>query len=227
MRPVDKGKSPSVYSHYREAASDLVTRLGDYCSYCERQIETHLAVEHVQPKSHHDKLRNEWSNLLLGCVNCNSIKGNEDVALDDYFWPDRDNTLRALQYLEGGVVEPRAGLAPEDHVRAKNTITLTGLDKDPGNSGREPTDSDRRWSRRRENWQLATMLRQKLADEDTDTVRELIVWNVTARGMFSIWWTVFDGDLDMRRRLREAIVGTDAGSFSANENLVQRKGGQL
>ena len=51
MRPVDKGTAPTVYTKYQDAGPDLQSRLGDYCSYCERQIETHLAVEHIQPKS--------------------------------------------------------------------------------------------------------------------------------------------------------------------------------
>ena len=42
MRPVDKGAAPAVYTHYKNARVDLIGRLGDYCSYCERQIETHL-----------------------------------------------------------------------------------------------------------------------------------------------------------------------------------------
>lgn len=227
MRPIDKGKSAHSYSDYREAASDLLSRLGRYCCYCERQIETHLAVEHIQPKEHHPTLRNEWSNLLLACVNCNSIKGKEDVILDDHFWPDRDNTLRALRYVDGGIVEPHADLEPEDHVRAKNTIALTGFDRVPGNPGREPTASDWRWDRRRVCWQIAKRDLRRLATEDTIAVRELIVENATARGMFSIWWTVFDGDVDMRRRLREAFVGTDAGSFDVHENPVQRTGGRI
>src|SRR5260221_6501574 len=75
MRPVDKGAAPALYENYQEAGPDLQVRLGDFCSYCERQIETHLAVEHVQPKSHVPALATVWSNFLLGCVHCNSSKG--------------------------------------------------------------------------------------------------------------------------------------------------------
>ena len=75
MRPVDKGPAPKVYTRYQDASTDLKGRLGDYCSYCERHIETHLAVEHVQAKVQRASLRNSWANLLLGCVHCNSSKG--------------------------------------------------------------------------------------------------------------------------------------------------------
>ena len=58
-------------------------------------------------------------------------------------------------------------------------------------------------------------------------MREQIVETAIAHGMFCIWWTVFDGDVDMRRRLREAFTGTHAASFDVNENPVPRVGGQL
>ena len=227
MRPVDKGVAPARYVRYQDANSDLRDRIGDYCSYCERQIETHLAVEHVQPKVRRATLRNSWSNFLLGCVNCNSSKGKKRVALRDYFWPDRDNTLRALEYVDGGLVRPHADLIAHDQIRARDTLALTGLDKFPGNVGREPTASDRRWLRRNQTWQLAKRDRSRLAAQDTAVVRELIVENAIARGMFSIWWTVFNGDLDMRRRLREAFAGTHEASFDIDGNLVPRIGGQL
>lgn len=227
MRPVDKGATPAVYARYQDAIYDLIDRLGDHCSYCERQIETHLAVEHVQPQASHPTLRNSWSNFLLSCVHCNSSKGEQDVALRDYFWPDRDNTLRAFEYVNGGLVRPHANLVAVDQTKARGTIALTGLDKYPGNQGREPTSSDRRWLRRHQAWQLAEMDRTRLTTEDTTAMREKIVVNATSRGMFSIWWTVFAGDVDMRRRLREAFTGTHGASFDANENPVPRVGGQL
>ena len=227
MRPVDKGAAPAALAQYQDAARDLRERLGDYCSYCERLIETNLAVEHVQPKERRPDLRNSWSNFLLSCVNCNSNKGQKCVVLRDYFWPHQDNTLRAFEYIEAGLVQPHSDLGDRDQVRARDTLALTGLDKFPGNPGREPTPSDRRWSRRREIWQLANELRNDLTNQDTDFSRQLVVKNATARGMFSIWWTVFVGDVDMRRRLREAFVGTHGGSFDVSENPVPRDGGQL
>ena len=227
MRPVDKGPAPAVYVCYQDAGVDLRNRLGDYCSYCERQLETHLAVEHIQPRASNPGLQHSWANFLLSCVHCNSSKGNTPVALLDYFWPHRDNTLRALEYVKGGLVRPHADLTAVDHVRARDTIALTGLDKFPGNSGRKPTDSDRRWRRRRETWQLAEKKRDRLAIQDTAVVRELIVEIAKERGMFSIWWAVFAADIDMRRRLRMAFIGTHGASFDINENPVPRAGGQL
>lgn len=227
MRPVDKGAAPALYAKYQDAGPDLLARLGDYCSYCERQVETHLAVEHVQPKVRRKSLENVWSNFLLGCIHCNSSKGKKRIAINGFFWPDRDNTLRAIEYVSGGVVQPKSTLNATERARAQETIALTGLDKYPGNPGREPTASDRRWLRRHEIWQMAHKDRGLLVANDTIAVRELIVENALGRGMFSIWWTVFAGDIDMRRRLRAAFLGTHGASFDMNENAVPRVGGLL
>lgn len=227
MRPVDKGAAPAVYSRYQDAGPDLQACLGDYCSYCERQIETNLAVEHVQPKSRVPTLRTNWANFLLGCVNCNSSKGDAPVNLADYFWPDIDNTLRAFQYVRGGIIQPDPALGPDLAAKAWATIGLIGLDRDPGNPGKVPSSPDKRWLRRQQAWQEAERCRDKLAACDTVEVRELIVNVAAGRGEFSIWWTVFAHDVDIRKRLREAFVGTHGGSFDMHEHLLPRAGGQV
>lgn len=227
MRPVEKGIAPSAYARYQDAGPDLRNCLGNYCSYCERQIETHLAVDHIQPKSHLPALATDWQNFLLSCVNCNSCKGDTRVNLVDYFWPDSDNTLRAFQYIRGGVIQPSPELDPVLSAKARDTISLTGLDRYPSNPGREPTIADQRWLRRQEAWEIAERSLTILAQQDTALIRELIVNVATGRGEFSIWWTVFSGDVDMRRRLRDAFIGTHSASFDANENSVPRNGGQL
>ena len=227
MRPVDRGAAPATYTRYEEAGPDLLRRLGDYCSYCERQIETNLAVEHIQPKSVVPSLITEWTNLLLACVNCNSTKGRQPIVLGDYFWPDVDNTLRAFEYRRGGRIVPRADLSPSLTAKALATLRLTGLDRDPGNPRRQPSPRDWRWHRRREAWKLAKESRSRLARQDTPDMREQIVATATGRGMFCIWWSAFEGKVDMRRRLREAFAGTHAASFDGDEKPVLRVGGQL
>jgi len=227
MRPVDRGEAPQVFTSYRDAYPFLVQRMGDYCSYCERQIETHLAVEHVQPKDPVPALRNEWSNFLLGCVNCNSSKGATPVALIDYLWPDSENTMAAFSYSEGGLVNHHDGIAPPLKAKAQATITLVGLDRYPGNPGREPSPADARWQRRLEAWQLAEWCRKQVAENDTEQVRSLVIEVAKGRGMYSIFWTVFHGDADLRKRLREAFSGTSHACFDANEEPLPRAGGQI
>src|SRR5262249_49219146 len=59
---------------YTNARRDLVTGLGQYCSYCEMPIATSLAVEHMLPKSQFPLLSLQWTNFLLACAMCNSFK---------------------------------------------------------------------------------------------------------------------------------------------------------
>ena len=229
MRPVNKGQAPCSYSEYRDAYQDLVDRIGDYCSYCERQIETHLAVEHIQPKSRDPQLRNEWSNFLLACVNCNSCKGNTDVDLTEFFWPDSDNTLLAFDYLEDGRLSQHPSLASGDRAIAQATIELFGLDREPGHidPSKRPTSSDIHWRRRQEAWQLAQKELNRLRNQDTENIRELIVKVATGRGLFSIWMKVFEDDSDMRNRLIRGFKGTAEDCFNSNGNAVPRPGGQI
>ena len=228
MRPVDRGAPPAEeYSTYRNAAPELEARLGRYCSYCERQIETHMAVEHIQPKSRVRTLARAWSNFLLACVNCNSCKGSTAIMLNDFFWPDVDNTLRAFCYLPGGVVTPNPALDKSLKAKAVASLALTGLDRYPCGPGPAPCRSDKRWVKRRETWQKARYALYRLQSNDSIVLREQIVDTAEATGLFSIWWSVFDGDGDMRRRLRDAFPGTHRASFDADENLVPRAGGQL
>jgi len=227
MRPVDKGVAPvATYANYAEALPDLEQRLGRYCSYCERYLATNLAVEHVQAKSLVPTLTLTWSNFLLSCVNCNSCKGNTPVAVDGYFWPDSDNTLRAFEYSSGGVVAPHSSLEPPLREKARASAVLVGLDRVPG-AAIPPTQSDLRWLKRFETWRKASDALRRLTQNDTVELREQIVDTALATGLFSIWWTVFAVDGNMRLRFREAFVGTCSNSFDANESLQARPGGQL
>ena len=138
MRPVDKGAvplddegNPKQFSKYKNARSDLITRLGGYCSYCEMKLDASLAVEHVQPKKHHEHLALSWSNFLLGCTNCNSTKGDKDPELSSLLWPDSDNTFMAFQYSEDGVVRVNPALSGDRARKATAMIKLVGLDKTP------------------------------------------------------------------------------------------------
>lgn len=229
MRPIEKGASPREYRRYQDAQPDLVERIGDYCSYCERQIETNLAVEHIQPKSINPHLRDIWDNFLLGCTNCNSCKGSKRVNIHSYIWPDTDNSFLAFDYTDNGRVAIKVGLSPENTLRAKRTIILVGLDKEPGHPNRRkrPTRQDQRWLRRQQVWDLANKNLERLTRNNTEEVRNLIVDCALARGMFSIWMKVFEADEDMRCRFIRAFRGTSPNCFSAGGIPISRVGGKL
>jgi uncharacterized protein (TIGR02646 family) len=228
VRPIDRGPAPRAFANYRDAQPDLCTRLGYYCSYCERWIETHLAVEHVQPKSLRKALQTSWDNFLLGCVNCNSCKGKKAVTLKRFVWPDTDNTARAFRYESSGEVLVMPRTRQRNRTKAEATLRLVGLDRVPGHADRRkrPSMNDMRWRRRQEAFVLASRQLTDLAALDNPTVRQLIVDAAVARGMFSIWMQVCVGDSDMRRRLIAAFVGTAASCFHTRTcRAVKRRGG--
>jgi uncharacterized protein (TIGR02646 family) len=232
MRPVDKGQAPREYSDYADAGPDLQDQIGGYCSYCERYIETHLAVEHVRPKKPDGVLMPgrllDWDNFLLACVHCNSRKGDEDVELADYLWPDSDNTFRAFEYRPGGIVAPSAALDSPLQNKAEAMMRLVGLDVDPGHpvASRRPSRSDERWLRRKEAWQLARLSKSRLSRHDSADMRDQIVDTAASRGMFSIWMKAFEDDADMRERLIRRFAGTASDCFDDDQRPVPRPGGQ-
>ena len=225
MRPVKKGRKPYIsIKDYDEALPFLIDRLGELCSYCEMHLDSGLAVEHVQPKSLQKSKRCQWSNLLLACVHCNSTKGETDINsknIKNYLWPHKDNTFFALKYSKGGCVCENHALSPSIQTKAKNIIKLVGLDKVPPNVSKK----DRRWHNRRETWDKAERVKQRLAKNDTEEQRENIVDMVES--YFSIWMTVFANDVDMKRRIINKFIGTAKNCFDKNGNPVSRKGGQI
>ncbi len=234
MRPVDRGSipldnggQPKEFRDYRYARRDLIDRLGEYCSYCEMKLGSSLAVEHVKPKKHHPDLELQWSNFLLACANCNPTKGSEDINLDDYYWPDKDNTVRAIEYREGGIVQADPNLSPEQRAKAEATIKLTGLDKIPGNDPKanDPKASDRRWEDRRKIWKKAKRSLCRLQATDSQDMREQIVDSVNS--FWSVWMTVFRDYPDMRRRFIEAFPGTSQECFDDDCNAIHRPCGAI
>ncbi len=230
MRPVNRGPvptkpdgSPKRYTEYGNARKDLIQRLGEFCSYCEMELDTSLAVEHIQPKEHHPLLELEWHNFLLACTNCNSTKGQKNPVLTEIFWPHQDNTFDALMYGEEGVVKPAPHLSPAQKVIAAATISLTGLAKVTD----QQTASDRRWQNRREAWSIAHESKQDLAECDSEAMRRQIIRTVKAKGYWSIWMAVFADDTDMRRRLIQALPGTATDCFNDQGQSLPRPGGQL
>lgn len=226
MRPVIRGDCPQnaagqyiQFSDYANARKELIARLGEYCSYCEMQLDASLAVEHVQPKQPPGSAvvmvqrALSWDNFLLACTNCNSTKSNTDVVLNDYLWPDRDNTFKAIKYTEGGVV---SSVADVDQVRANKLIQLVGLDKMPDTQ----TASDRRWLNRKEAWDMATRAKERLCRSNSNEMKDQITETVQAKGYWSIWMTVFKDDADMLSRFIAIMPGTDTTCFDATNGYI-------
>lgn len=232
MRPVERGDVPTDakgqskrYSQYDQAQPDLISRLGEYCSYCERPIKTNLAVEHIQSKDSQPQLELSWDNFLLGCTNCNSTKSTkvrDDTTQSHYYWPD--NTFRAFVYKPGGLIEINSAL--EAHAKAQKTLKLTGLDRHP-NAKNKPSPKDKRWLHRQEAWDFAHLAKNQLAQNNNPRMRNFIVINAKNQGFWSIWMTVFHDDPDMLNRFIQAFPGTCRQCFDSNGQPVHRPGGEL
>lgn len=194
--PIDGNGSKISNSDYRHARVPLNERIGEYCSYCERTGDLH--VEHVVPKSVNQHLETEWSNLLLGCINCNSRKSNRNQSREGYLWPDCDMTFSAFEYRSDGRVNVDGNLSQDESCKAKALFDLVGL-------GEMGTSTDRRPLKRRQAWDQAVITRNLI---DSENSRMLAVKLAVKTGFFSVWMAVFQDDNDMRQRLIEAFPGT-------------------
>lgn len=235
MRPIERGNSPQAqdYKNYRDAFPHLVSRIGSYCTYCERRIPTNLAVEHIQPKGlpQYAPLIGRWDNFVLGCVNCNGTKTDKDVVLANVLLPDRDNTAAAFVYTPDGKVAPAPGLTAAQHQMAVDTLSLCGLDKRPS----QVTDENGqivaidRYTQRMEVWAVALTSKKDLSETPTAGMRRSIVKMAQFAGFFSIWMQVFDDDVQMRQMLIDGFSdgnnffgfeGTARSCFDANAHPV-------
>ncbi len=225
MRPVLRQASPRVgdYENYRDAFGELASRIGMYCSYCERRIATQLAVEHIQPKglAAYEHLQGRWDNFLLGCVNCNSTKGDKNVVLADVLLPDRDNTASAYVYTMDGKIVVPPNLTEPREAMAKRTLALVGLDKRIS----AVTDSNGqlvaidRVAQRMETWLIARESKSDLQSNPTDAFRRQIARTAIGHGFFSIWMTVFSDEIAVRKLLISEFRGTAPECFDTNTTL--------
>ena len=207
MRRVDRGPwpeaggQPKSFHPYRKAKRDLCDRLGPYCSYCERRGDLH--VEHVVPRHHRPDLAEEWTNLLLACVNCNSIKGKRNNSRDGYTWPDDAVTWSPFEYLPEGRVKVRGDLPASDRIKAERLFDLVGLGRTPMS---DPTVADSRSLLRLETWQTAEMAQSKLGAGHIDV--EVVTVLAKATGFWSVWMKLFEENEEVRAGLRDAFSGT-------------------
>ena len=215
MRPVIRGTHPnddeghrSEFRIHKDAKAALLTRLGKFCSYCERTRDLH--VEHVIPLNSAPGLRLEWKNFLLGCGNCNPTKGARNTGREGYIWPDRDNTFRSFVYSVGGVVSVNVGLSTEEYAKADALFKLVGLGKRPSF---DPQAKDLRWNERRSIWRKAQHYRKRYVEGSVDL--EVICDMAEAKGFWSIWMTVFSDLSHVTQSLVHHFPGTNKTYFSS------------
>lgn len=225
MRPVERGLAPRTYTRYVDAIADLEVRLGIYCSYCERRLPTNLAVEHVIPKVLDPELKTEWTNFLLGCVNCNSAKGAKPVDLEDFLWPDRDNTFLAFEYTKGGFVQLADDLNETQQAKAQALLSLAGLQRHQARGWDRPALKDKRWQHREEIWTVAEKCREDYETlAQVDAAKDLVLEVAQSYGFFSIWMTIFEDYPDIKQKLIQRFPGTSPSCFDPDGKPLNRPG---
>lgn len=190
------------------------------------KVRNSIEVEHVLPKNKGGKVV-DWDNFLLSCKYCNTIKSDHNDTLDDYFWPDRDNTDLAFYYDEASAVHPNNQLSKNLQQVAQNSIALMGLDRYPGGA-HEPTKADTRWRARKEAWDLAHRSYHNWKIAPIPAMANQIA-QTALNGHYSIWMEVFKEE----PIVLEAIDAIYRECFHLykelddNSNRVIREGGRL
>jgi uncharacterized protein (TIGR02646 family) len=231
MRPIDKWMVgyqstketmvSATYHPYTKANPVLQENIGRFCSYCE-VFSTDLEVEHVIAQSLDKTQITNWNNFLLSCGQCNRDKWNKSVDFSQIYLPHLNNTLLALKYGEGGLVEVHATLSTQNQKdKAMMLIDLIGLDKYPGNpKSKIVKANDKRWENRRKTWEFAGI---KLTAYKAGYISvESIIEFAKSRGYFSIWFTIFLDHKEVKEALVKNFKGTATGCFDENFNLVPR-----
>lgn len=221
MRPINKGTSPyREISNYSEALPYLERRIGVYCSYCEFRIDHVPEVEHISSKSKGGD-RTDWNNLLLACKYCNSRKSKKTSAdnIEEYLWPDTDNTAIAFSY-ENGIPRINRKIAlqidPSERflAKAQNLFNLVKL-------GHRPTqkEKDRRFNRRNEVYRIARgslETWESISDKEDVLATNYLQQTIELAkqvGFFSIWMMVFHDYPTVLQALLLAFPGTERTYF--------------
>lgn len=212
--PINEQGNLVTFSKYGDAKPFLVNQLGDYCSFCEKHnTRSALHVEHIYPKSKEEyaHLENEWSNFLLACVNCNSVKQTKDIAQLNPYMPHTDNLICYIEILEGGLIQVRENISEQEREKTIAFINLVGLDRIPSH-----LEKDDRWQYRYETYNIAQRKLAKYENQQTDI--EDIIHLAQAKGFFSVWFSVFQAYNEVKSALINAFSGTAASCFDENNH---------
>ncbi|NLR63025.1 HNH endonuclease [Chitinophaga varians] len=204
MRPVVKTNkqkadgTPMEYTPWGKAKKVLISEIGSFCSFCEKyNSRSALHVEHIYGKKCinaagvliYDTLKHRWDNFLLACVNCNSVKGNKDIALTNPYMPHINNLIHYITINTGGLIQIKAGLSATDTNGIRGFINLTGIDRVPGHS--DYSDKDDRWDTRLKVYDIVKRQYQKYTAANPTTDLENIIQLARTNGFFSIWYYQF------------------------------------
>lgn len=214
MRPVNKNlftTNQITYTPYGGAKDDLILALGNFCSYCERAgFSSALDVEHINDKSTYPLEKSNWSNFLLACKNCNSIKGTKPIGTS--LVPHIDDTFHVFSYLESGYISINTDITTSQGLDTKvqELVDLVGLDRRPGHP--DYSTKDKRWKERKNVWDLASEFLTEY-ENGTSSLNAIIKLSL-GYGFWSIWITVFNNHIEVKQKLIDCFKGTKQEYFS-------------
>jgi hypothetical protein len=183
-----------------------------------------IEVEHVLSRNQGGALL-QWSNFLLSCKYCNTIKSDRNVNLTDYLWPDLDNTDLAFAYAEERAVEPNPNQSQDVQLLARKTIALTGLNRFPGGVN-EPTEADTRWRSRKEAWDVARKSYNDWLEAPVIQMARSIA-RTSLNGHYSIWIEVFKNESMVLDEIDNIYRGIGLFKECNNGKRVIREGGRI
>jgi hypothetical protein len=121
-----------------------------------------------------------------------------------------------------GKITVQASLTTAQQAMAKRTLALTGLDK----RASSVIDSNGRLvaidrvAQRMEIWLIAQDSKCDLQSHPNDAFRRQIARTATGHGFFSIWMTVFEHDVAVRKLLIQEFTGTASDCFAPDTTTV-------
>lgn len=138
---IKQGKSwkevqPAERKQIRASLDEMSTRgTNVFCNYCEKSIgESNRGhIEHLVPRNSQPNLSFEWANLFLSCNSkdhCGQFKDSPRATTyepDTLIRPDQEDPEALFRFFSTGRVEPRPGLDPTSHLRARKTIEVFNL----------------------------------------------------------------------------------------------------
>jgi len=227
MRPVYRSTKNKAYDPYGTAKPELVDELGDYCSYCGKQVPwSALEVEHIYPKSlpKYAAYETNWNNFLLACKSCNTIKGAKDVGNLKPYLPHRTNLLAYIDILNGGLIVIKKGLTNREYKRIEEYIKMVGLDRCKEYSN--VSSKDDRWIYRKRTYDIAVRQLGKYEQNPRYDLENMMII-AKGKGFFSVWYTVFRNHPKVLRLLihnfgTSAGTGTQRNHFDRNYNPIKR-----
>jgi len=126
------GQSPNADE--RSAIWDKLNAMqGNRCAYCEMEISQGKGhIEHFRQRSRYPQGTFDWANLFGSCDR-NGVCGRHKDECGNYphqdlIKPDVDDPDDYFVFDPQGGIHPKAGLAPDKHRRAKETIRILKLD---------------------------------------------------------------------------------------------------